>query len=66
MNNSDPYQLTIYERLTQYPESYTDDELRDIMERYDGVRRGKWGRFPIMAFLILEEREKKNYTKEEE
>lgn len=63
----DPTSLTIYERLTKYPDSYTDEELRYIIEWYseNDNRSGLWGRFPVMAFLILEEREKNNYTKEE-
>lgn len=63
----DPTILSIHERLAKYPDSYTDEELREIMEWYvDRPTRGLWGRFPVMAFLILEEREKNNYTKEEE
>jgi hypothetical protein len=68
MNNTDPTLLSIYERLTKYPDSYTDEDLRDIMSWYqDRPARGQWGQFPAMAFLILEEREKRrsdDYTKE--
>lgn len=62
----DPALLSINERLTQYPDSYTDEELRDIMSWYEGrPGRGLWASFPAKAFLILEEREKKRneYTK---
>lgn len=65
----DPTTLSVYERLTKYPDSYTDEELKDIMSWYEGrPARGLWSRFPPLAFLILEEREKKrsvDYTKEE-
>ena len=63
----DPTTLSIYERLTKYPDSYTDEQLLDMTTWYPEGRRGQWGRFPTLAFLILEEREKKRsdeYTKE--
>lgn len=57
--NVDPTQLSIYERLTQYPDSYTDEDLREMTTWYeDGKAKGRNARFPIMAFLILEERER--------
>lgn len=62
----DPFTLGIFERLEKYPESYTDEELRDLTTHYEGQNpKGRNARIPVMAFLILEEREKNNYTKEE-
>lgn len=62
----DPLSLGILERLEKYPDSFTDDDLREIAGWYEGQKTsGVWGSFPIKAGLILDEREKNRYTKEE-
>lgn len=63
----DPLTLSIYERLTKYPDSYSDEELLEIAGWYAGEKSsGQWSKFPPLAFLILEERKNRiDYTKEE-
>jgi hypothetical protein len=62
----DPLSLGVFERLEKYPDSYTDEQLRELTSHYEGQHpRGRNARIPAMAFLILEEREKNRYTKEE-
>lgn len=65
----DPTTLGIFERLDKYPDSYTDEDLLDLLTRYEGqTLKGRNATIPIKAFLILEEREKArsdDYTKEE-
>lgn len=62
----DPLSLGVFERLEKYPDSYTDEQLRDLACHYEGQNpRGRNARIPYMAGLILDEREKNRYTKEE-
>lgn len=52
-----PENLGIFERLERYPDSFSDDDLRDLMERYEGqTLKGRNATIPHRAFVILESR----------
>jgi hypothetical protein len=54
---TDPASLGIFERLDKHPETFSDEDLKDLTERYEGqILKGKNAQIPIKAALILDNR----------